>query len=342
MSVSEKDVSSYFTPYKYGKPILEPSGEEGTFDQFMVDNMRICRHNGKFYCFYIGFNGKGYQTALAVSEDLLHWEKKGVVLPAGSGRPWDTNGRAISCLLCDIDLYGNRELIKKDGKYWMFYHAYPGEGYETGAAANGIAWSTDEELLEWHCEDEPVFSKGEDGCWDGAGLYSTWVFPRDGKYVMYYNGKDNARWPWHEQVGMAFSDDFYNWKRYEGNPVLKVTPDHWDSHFSCGQHVLYDSREKRWVMFYVGLNSDGGWYGPCEGVAISDDGIHWEKYEHPIIIPGKSGEIDSGCAHKPCVIYHDGMLWHFYCAVRGPKSEEERNRFGKEYRCLTVARSKPF
>ena len=79
MSVSEKDVSSYFTPYKYGKPILEPSGEEGAFDQFMVDNMRICRHNGKFYCFYIGFNGKGYQTALAVSEDLLHWEKKGVV-----------------------------------------------------------------------------------------------------------------------------------------------------------------------------------------------------------------------------------------------------------------------
>ena len=159
---------------------------------------------------------------------------------------------------------------------------------------------------------------------------------------MYYNGKDSARWPWHEQVGMAFSDDFYNWKRYEGNPVLKVTPDHWDSHFSCGQHVLYDSREKRWVMFYVGLNSDGGWYGPCEGVAISDDGIHWEKYEHPIIIPGKSGEIDSGCAHKPCVIYHDGALWHFYCAVRGPLTDEEKEKFGKEYRCLTVARSKPF
>ena len=36
MSVSEKDVSSYFTPYKYGKPILEPSGEEGAFDQLMV------------------------------------------------------------------------------------------------------------------------------------------------------------------------------------------------------------------------------------------------------------------------------------------------------------------
>jgi len=25
---------------------------------------------------------------------------------------------------------------KIGGRYWMFYHAYPGEGYETGDAAN--------------------------------------------------------------------------------------------------------------------------------------------------------------------------------------------------------------
>ena len=225
-NMSTNDFSSYFTPYKYGKPILEPSGKEGDFDRYGVDNMRICRHNGKFYCFYIGFDGSGYRTALAVSEDLLNWEKKGVVLDAGSGRPWDTNGRAISCLLCDVDLYGNRELIKHNGKYWLFYHAYPGVGYEVGAAANGIAWSTDEELLEWHCEEEPVFTKGALGCWDGDGMYSTWIVPHDGKYLLYYNGKKYTENAWNEQVGVAFSDSFHNWKRYEGNPVLKVTPNH--------------------------------------------------------------------------------------------------------------------
>lgn len=331
MSVNEKDVSSYFTPYKYGKPILLPSKKKGEFDECLVDNMRICRHNGKFYCFFIGFDGKGYQTGLAVSEDLLNWEKKGVVLPSGSDRPWDTTGRAISCLLCDIDLYGNRELIKINGKYWMFYHAYPGSGYEVGAAANGIAWSTDEELLEWHCEDEPVFTKGEPGCWDGGGLYSTWVFPHDGNYVMYYNGKNNTFGGWYEQVGMAVSKNFYDWKRYEGNPVLKVTPNHWDSVFSCGQHVLYDSREKRWVMFYCGYDAKHA----QDGVAISNDMVTWEKYENPIIPCGKPGEIDDVHAHKPCIIYHDGMLWHFYCAVGTTPT-------GGELRCISVARSKPF
>ena len=330
--------SDYQTPYKYGKPILAPSGTEGEFDRYGVDNMRICRHNGKFYMFYIGFDGVGYRTALAVSQDLLHWEKKGIVLDRDSGRAWDTNGRAISSLLSDIDIYGNRNLIKYDGKYVMFYHAYPGKGYETGAAANGIAWSDDENLLEWQCEEYPVFEKGNDGEWDGAGLYSTWIVPHEGGYLLYYNGKDRESFPWHEQVGVAFSDSLHGWKRYHGNPILRVTENHWDSIFSCGQHVLYDSRKKRWVMFYCGFDA----VHAQEGVAVSDDMLTWEKCPVPIIGYGNPGSIDSTHAHKPCVIYHDGMLWHFYCAVRPTETDEERERFGKEYRCITVARSAPF
>lgn len=328
----------YSTPYKYGKPILSPSGVEGAFDRYGVDNMRICRHNGKFYCFYIGFDGSGYRTAMAVSEDLLHWEKKGVVLDSGSGHPWDNNGRAISSLLCDIDIYGNRQLIRYDGKYWMYYHAYPGVGYEVGAAVNGLAWTTDEELLEWHCEDAPVFEKGEAGQWDGDGLYSTWIVPQGDRFLLYYNGKQFQEQGWHEQVGVAFSDSLRGWQRYEHNPVLKVTPDHWDSMFSCGQHVLYDSRQKRWVMFYCGFD----WNHAQDGVAISDDMLHWTKCPVPILPYGKPGELDATHAHKPCMIYHDGSLWHFYCAVRPTETEEEKRLYGHEFRCLTVARSTPF
>lgn len=335
--VSEK-FSDYLTPYKYGKPIISPSGKEGTFDRYGADNMRICRHNGKFYCFYIGFDGKGYRTAMAVSSNLINWETKGIVLDAGSKNPWDNSGRAISSLLCDTDLYGNRELIKYKGKYWMFYHAYPGVGYEVGAAANGLAWTTDEELMEWHCEDEPVFEKGLHGQWDGGGLYSTWVVPKDNKFMLYYNGKESTDGNWHEQVGLAFSDSLHNFKRYADNPVLKVTPNHWDSKFSCGQHVLFDSRNNRYVMFYCGF--DG--IHAQDGVAISYDMLHWEKCSEPIIPFGIHGEVDSIHAHKPCIIYDNGVLWHFYCAVRPCETEEEKRMYGHEYRCLTAARSVPF
>ncbi|MDO4628187.1 MAG: hypothetical protein Q4C70_03305 [Planctomycetia bacterium] len=333
-----KEIEDYLTPYKLRRPVLAPSGEKGAFDCLGVDNMRICRHNGKFYMFYIRYDGTSYRTALAVSDDLINWEKKGVVLDAGSGRAWDNSGRVISCLVADIDLYGSRELIKKDGKYWMYYHAYPGRGYENGVAENGLAWTTDENLMEWYCEEKPVFSKGVKGQWDGDGMYSVWFLEHAGKSWLFYNGKKFLPGSWTEQVGVAFSDGLRNFKRYEGNPILKVTPEHWDNRFSCGQHVLYDSHRKQWVMFYCGFD----WKHAQEGVAISDDLLNWRKYEHPIIKVGEKGSLDSLHAHKPCMIYHDGALYHFYCSVRPTVTPEEKAKYGHEYRCITVARSKPW
>ena len=39
-------------------------------------------------------------------------------------------------------------------------------------------------------------------------------------------------------------------------------------------------------------------------------------------------------AHKPSVIFHDGMLYHFYCAVSG--------KYPNDVRGVSVARSKPW
>ena len=159
----EAEVKEYLAPYKLGRPILAPSGEPGAFDCLAVDHARLFRHRGRIYMMYIGFDGVGYQTALASTADMLHWTKHGVVFARGQSKNgWDMNGRAISCFLQENDLYGSRELIEKDGKYWLMYHAYPGKGYESGGAANGLAWTTDEKLLAWHCLDKPVFEKGPD------------------------------------------------------------------------------------------------------------------------------------------------------------------------------------
>lgn len=333
----DKLFAPYLTEYKLGRPVLSPSGEQGRFDRLGVDAPRVFRHNGRFCMLYIGYDGVGYQTALAVSDDLLRWEELGVVLPRENKNVWDRVGRAGSCIMGDIDLYGSRELTKIDGRYWFWYHSYPSEGYEVGAAANGLAWTEDESLLSWQFSDKPVFSKGPDGAWDSGGLYSTWVFPYKDGYRMYYNGKENLHWPWHEQEGIAWSRDLLHWERYKGNPVFRVGQSgSWDCCFSCGQHVLWDSRCNRWVHFYCGY--DG--VHAQEGVAVSEDGIHWIKCPEPIIRNGRPGELDEQHAHKPGVIWHDGILYHFYCAVRPTHTPEEKERFGSEFRCITVARSK--
>ena len=328
---------SYETPYKLGTPVLEPSGVPGRFDALLVDAPRLFRHHGKIYMMYIGYDGRGYQTALAVTEDMIHWKPLGVILPKGKPGEWDQVGRAGTCIVADIDLYGQRELKKIDGKYWLFFHSYPGEGYEVGSASQGIAWTEEDSLLNWHISDQPIFAKSEGKQWDSGGLYGNWVFPTENRYCMFYNGKENLEWPWHEQVGLAFSDDMLHWKRCGQNPVLPVSQNGWDCYFSCGQHVLYDSKRKQWVMFYCGY--DG--VHAQEGVAVSGDMLHWEKKKEPIIPNGPAGSLDEKHAHKPGVIWHEGVLYHYYCSVR-PAYGKEKEIYRDEYRCITVARSIPW
>lgn len=241
-------------------------------------------------------------------------------------------------ILKDCDLYGTNELIKVDGKYWLFYHSYPSEGYEQGAAQVGLAYTDDENLLNWQFVDEPIFCPSENGSWDSGGLYKTSIVKQDDKYYMFYNAKDIVDGNWKEQTGVAISSDMMHWKRYENNPVLPVKEDTWMNKFLSDPCITYDSKNKLWVVFFFAYDNKHA----REGVAVGKDLLNLQVYDKPIIDIGKQGEIDSTHAHKPGIIYHDDMLWHFYCAVRPTETEDEKKNGGSEYRCITVARSKPF
>ena len=323
------DITPYLTPHKLGRPVLTGSGVAGQFDCLAVDCPTVFSHNGRFYMLFIGFDGIGYQTGLAVSDDLLHWEKQCVLFRRDSNADWDKVGQAGVWILHDDDLYSGNPLIKVDGKYWIFYHSYPEAGYETGPAKIGAAWCEDESLLDWHFLPEPLYLPGEADAWDGGGLYKCCVVRLGGKWHMYYNAKDQDGV---EQTGLAVSDDLLHWARCPENPLVRVEPGTWTSRFCSDPHVCYDSRRKTWVMFFYGFSSPYA----MDGVALSGDGLYWEKYPEPILRVGQPGELDCRYAHKPSVIYHDGKLYHYYCACR-PWQEGDPADNGGEFRCITVA-----
>jgi predicted GH43/DUF377 family glycosyl hydrolase len=333
------NIEHLITPFKLGKPVLEPTGIEGSFRSHAVDCPTVFRHNNSFYMMYVGFDGKGYQTGLAYSDDLVNWNDLGSILKRGTNQKWDSVGMAGTSLLMDNDLYGPKTLKKYNGKYWMAYHAYPDYGYEAGSASIGLCYTEDESLMTWNFVGEPVFSYKDGGAWEIGGLYKCWIMEHDELFYLFYNAKnqDNKEGLWIEQTGMATSSDLLNWTRCDKNPILPVTSGAWDSMFASDPMVAYDSKEKQWVMFYFGLGNCSA----CEGIAVSDDLIKWEKFPSAILTIGGEGTVDSIYAHKPAVIYHDGSLYHFYCSCRPSKKGDIAENFGM-FRCITVARTHPW
>ena len=331
------NIEHLITPFKLGRPVIQASGAPGAFDERAVDVIYPFRHNGRWYATYVGFDGAGYQTALAVSDDLINWRSLGVILPRGGNRAWDSVGMACTWILRDDDLYGPQPLKKITGKYWLFYHAYPRTGYEEGGAEIGVATTDDESLLHWDFYGEPVFTY-RDGCdWDRGGLYKCCVVEREGRYYMFYNAKNVDGGAWREQTGLALSDDLLTWRRYGTDPLLPVTPGAWDSVFASDPWVTWDSRARRWGMFYYGYDGKQA----MNGLALSDDLLHWKKFPAPTLVTGSRDDLDVTYAHKPGIAWHEGALYQFYCACRPHRAGDSADN-GGEFRCLTVARSTPW
>lgn len=328
-------IEKYRTPYRWPDYVMTGSGREGAFDAQGVDIPFVFSHRGVFHMLYTGFDGVGYQSALATSTDLLHWRFKGYVLPRGTGGGWDGRSCAANWILKKSnDLYTLPEPGKADGKYWMTYHAYPGVGYETGPAEIGLAWTTDEELLDWHRLETPVLSWRDGAEWERGGLYKACLIRQDGRFWLYYNAKnEEARWT--EQTGLATSTDLVHFTRCPENPLLRVTPEHWDERFVSDPYVARDG--ERWLCFYFGL-------GPGhaqEGLALSADLLHWQKCPEPLLAHGPAGAIDATHAHKPSLLYYNDTLYHFYCGTRPGRAGDVTKVLG-EMRGICVAASKPF
>lgn len=112
--LKDMEIQKYLTPYKYPEPVLTGSGVPGAFDEQAVDVPFVFRHNHQFYMLYTGFDGKGYQSALAVSDDLLHWKHKGIILKRNmESNRWDRIGGAATWIIKENDSFDAVPRLRK-------------------------------------------------------------------------------------------------------------------------------------------------------------------------------------------------------------------------------------
>lgn len=314
----EKLLRGIRTPKKHGRLIFAPSYEAGQFDSHIIDGSFPFYLDGRFWMIYLGWDGVGYQTALASSDDLLHWNGEGVVMGRGPKGSVTEYNAAMTCILRDNELFGPATLVKHNGYFVGTYHAYPDAGYEIGPAVIGLCFSKD--LRSWEVG-APALEPAPDCAWESGGLYASWLMEADGLYYLFYNAKNRTKpWPWTEQIGMATSPDLVRWTRHANNPVLRVGPaGSYDDLFCADPRIL--KHEDVWLLFYMANCSDGH---ARNSVAFSHDLINWQKTDEILTDVGPEGSIDSKHAHNSGLIVKDGVLYHFYTAV-SPATKEELN-----------------
>lgn len=324
------------TPYKYGLVIAPET------NQAKIDCPTVFREGNKWYMTYVVYNGKGakdgrgYETWLAESEDLLEWKTLGRVLSYRE-HTWDCNQRAGFPALIDMEWGGSYALQRYKGRAWMSYFGGEGRGYEAieKPLFIGMAWTKEDPTLphEWNSSKKPLMTNHDKDTqwWESLTHYKNMVYwdkaeTLGAPFVMYYNagGVNPETGIKGERIGIALSKNMKKWKRYEGNPVF--------THEAQGT-ITGDAQIQKmgdvYVMFYFSAFNPNRPYKAFNTFACSYDLVTWDDWQgDDLIYPTKP--YDEMFAHKSYVVKYNGVVYHFYCAVNNA-----------EQRGIAVATSKP-
>ena len=333
--ISQQDMQRIYqevrTPYKYGM-VVAP-----TDNYHKIDCPTVFQQDGKWYMTYVVYNGKdgldgrGYETWLAESDDLLHWTTKGRIL-SYKDKGWDMNQRGGFPALVDWTWDGDYGISKYKNQYWMTYIGGHGTGYEAVREPLniGMAWTQGDitQAHEWQSSEKPLMSINDKDVqwWEKLVQYKSTIYDDPQKmlgkrFVMFYNAgginPDNKLKA--ERIGIALSNDLKKWKRYDGNPVFAnevggiITGDAQITRMD-NLSPLTTHHSPLYVMFYFKAYDPSRKYNAFNTFAVSRDLIHWQRWEgEDLIWPTK--QYDEMFAHKSYVVKHDGVVYHFYCAV---------------------------
>ncbi|MFL6463385.1 MAG: glycoside hydrolase family 130 protein [Bryobacteraceae bacterium] len=144
-----------------------------------VEDPRVVEINGLYYLTYTGYDTHAAQLCLATSNDLLHWERKGVIMPAYRGT-WNTQWTKSGAIIPE----------KVNGKWWMYYLGTRTD--PDGKARDYMGLAVSDDLLHWRdATDQPVLDR-RPGAFDSRVMEPGPVpFVTEAGILLLYNGAND-------------------------------------------------------------------------------------------------------------------------------------------------------
>ena len=158
------------------EPVLSPEAEYEVNGG--VEDPRLVEIDGTYYLTYTGYDLHSAQLCLATSRDLIHWERRGIILPAYKGT-WNTKWTKSGAILP----------VQINGKWWMYYLGTRTDS--DGKLRDYMGLASSDDLLHWRdATDKPVLDR-RPGAFDSRVMEpGPPPFLTDAGILLLYNGAD--------------------------------------------------------------------------------------------------------------------------------------------------------
>lgn len=173
---------------------------------------------------------------------------------------------------------------------------------------------------------EPILSLGKLGTFDEFGTYPVSVIQKNNEYYAYYAGWTRCESvPFNTAIGFAKSTNPDKFTKIGDGPLISYSPD--EPFVISGPKIRFYNN--KYYLFYI---SGTKWILDNEKpepiykirMAISDDGIHFEKCNKQLI-ENKLGEFEAQAS--PDVFFHNNRYHMFFCYRGGKNYRSKENGY---------------
>jgi predicted GH43/DUF377 family glycosyl hydrolase len=298
------------TPHKVGAVMK--------WENHLTDSATVFQKDGVFYMYFIAIAKdtriSGYETHLARSKDLLHWDYIAPIFRRNAENRWDSKQCAGYVAYPDIRFDGTGALQKINDSYYISYLAGNSDGYEPDPLYMGLAKSQDPTNAHGFQRFPAPMLRPDDNDvrpFETKTLYKSFLFRDELRatgypYVNIYNAKGEDD---RERIFLAVSDDGEDFTRMGERAVLDLVSNDPNGIITGDPQIV--RIDDIYVMFFFRFRRGESAYNTF---AASRDLVNWRVWDGEPLIKSEY-EWENRHAHKSWFLRHENQNYHFYCAV---------------------------
>lgn len=249
------------------------------------DPSDVIKVNDLYYVWYSkGPIAPGYDATVwyATSHDGLDWTEEGMALSKGEPGTWE--GASVF----------TPNILVAEGRYWLFYTGTSNDFYKKPFNPDskiGIAVSDSPDGPWERLATNPALINSDDPAqFDSHLIDDACLVVRDGKYWLYYKGRQQRKSPAQTKMGVAIADKPEGpYVKYENNPIIQ------------GNHEVIVWPKGEGVAAMIGTT---GPQNITNSILYSEDGLNFIK-THTV----KGGPIGAG-GYRPEAFTDNGLGEH--------------------------------